>query len=247
MKFLEMIIKHYDDIFPFNKETYSFLREGLLDEDKVLDVACATGTYAIALQKDGMNLCGLDIDDNMIRRAEEKAEEAFVNPDFVVSSMLNLDLVSDGDLRRIYSISNALVQLKSLEEIQTFLSLSFELLKDGGDLIIRIFNYDRILDHKIDKLPSLEVPLKGITYDRNYNFDEDSELIEFTSILNVKDQTKESSIYLFPVRIDLLLEELFHVGFREIEVYGSFKKEPYTEESISLIIKAKKVKEAKNI
>ncbi|NLB21512.1 MAG: class I SAM-dependent methyltransferase [Clostridium sp.] len=244
MKFYEMIFKHYDDIFPYNKETYSFLREGLQDEDKVLDVACGTGTYSIALQKDGMNLCGLDLDENMISLAEEKAEEAFVNPDFVVSSMLNLDLVSDGDLRRIYTIGNALVHLKSLEEIQTFLSLSYELLKDGGDLIIRILNYDRILDNKIDKLPTLEVPLKGITFERNYSFDEASELIEFSSILSVKDQTKEASIYLLPIRKDALLLELSNAGFKEIELYGSFKKEPYTDESTSLVIKAKKVEEA---
>lgn len=243
LKFYEMLFQYYDAIFPFNKETYGFLREDLKKDDKVLDVACGTGTYSIALQKEDITLCGVDLDENMIALAENKAKEAGVKPDFVVSSMLNLDLVSEGNLRRIFIIGNSLVHLKSRDEVRTFLKLCHELLEDGGDVIVKILNYDRILDEKIHTLPTLEVPLKGIIFERTYNFDEDSDMIEFSSKLQAQGNTEEASVYLLPMRESALLQDLTVTGFKEIEIYGSFKKEPFTSESPTLVIKAKKIKE----
>ncbi len=240
MKFYEKLFQYYDDIFPFNKDTYTFLKEGLKEEDKVLDVACGTGVYSIALQKDSIKACGIDLDENMIKFAEEKAVKAGVYPDFIVTSMLNIELVSDGNLRRIFIIGNSLVHLKSLEEVRTFLNLCYDLIMEGGDLIIRILNYDRIIDEKIEKLPTLDVPLKGISFDRNYRYEDLSHLIEFSSILHVKDQTHEASVYLLPLRKDELIQALDAAGFKELEIYSTFKKDLFTPESMDLIIKAKK-------
>lgn len=235
-----MIVRHYDDIFPLNEEVYSFIREDLVPGDKVLDVACGTGTYSIPLRKEGILACGLDLEESMIERAEEKSLEEGITSDFVVSNMLNIDLVSDGDLRRIYIIGNSLVHLKSMDEVRSFLTISYELLNDNGDLIIQIINYDRILEMGIDHLPSIEVPGKGITFERNYNFDMSSNSIEFASRLSVGDMTKESSVYLLPIRKDDLVSELKNVGFKDIAVFGSYKKDPLTEGSMALIIKATK-------
>ena len=235
-----MIVKHYDDIFPLHAETYSFIREDLVPGDKVLDVACGTGTYTIPLQKEGILACGLDLEESMIERAEIKSLEEGVQGDFVVSNMLNIDLVSDGDLRRIYIIGNSLVHLKSMDEVRSFLTIAYDLLKEGGDLMIQIINYDRILEMGIDHLPTIEVPGKGITFERNYNFDLSSNSIEFASRLSVGDVTKESSVYLLPIRKDDLVSELRNVGFRAIDVFGSFRKDPFTEDSTPLIIKATK-------
>ncbi len=243
MKFYEMLFKHYDDIFPFNKETYTFLREGLEENDKVLDVACGTGLYAIALKKEKMRVCGLDLDENMVAIAEEKAIEAGVKPDFVVSSMLNLDLVSDGDLKRIFIIGNSLVHLKSLNEVSSFFHLCHELLNDEGDLIIKILNYDRIVNEKIAKLPTLEVPSKGICFERNYHYDEDSDMIEFSSTLHVQGETQEASIHLLPLRKNDLIGELEAAGFKAMEIYSGFSKEPFSAKSMALVVKAKKNKE----
>ncbi|WP_312458764.1 class I SAM-dependent methyltransferase, partial [Proteiniclasticum sp.] len=74
MRFYEILEKHYDFIFPFQNSTYDFIRDGLNPQDKVLDVACGTGTYTIALRKEGILSCGLDLEESMIRIAEKKAE-----------------------------------------------------------------------------------------------------------------------------------------------------------------------------
>ncbi len=240
LKFYEMLVKHYDDVFPMSSEVYEFIREDLKPGDKVLDVACGTGTYTIPLQKEGVLACGLDLEETMIEKAVAKAQDEGVTGDFVVSNMLNIDLVSEGDLRRIYIIGNSLVHLKSMDEVRSFLSDAYDLLNDEGDLIIQIISYDRILDMGIDHLPTIEIPGKGITFERNYNYDVSSSTIEFASRLNVLSESKESSVYLLPIRKNDLMKELENVGYKEISVYGNFKKEPFTENSVPLIIKAKK-------
>lgn len=241
MKFYEMLVKYYDDIFPVNDETYSFIRQDLIEGDKVLDVACGTGTYTLPLQKEGILAFGVDLEESMIEVAEEKAKKEGIRSDFVVASMLNLDLVSDGDLRRIFIIGNSLVHLKSLDEIRTFLMLSYELLMNGGDLIIQIINYDKILDNGIKSLPTIEVPEKGVTFSRNYFYDLTSHSIEFASKLTVNGEVQESSVYLFPLRKDELIKELENAGFKEIEAYKNFKGEPYEKEAMPLIVKARKL------
>lgn len=238
VKFYEMLVKYYDDIFPMNDETYSFIRQDLIEGDKVLDVACGTGTYTLPLQKEGILAFGVDLEESMIEVAEEKAEKEGIRSDFVVASMLNLDLVSDGDLRRIFIIGNSLVHLKSLDEIRTFLMLCYELLMSGGDLIVQIINYDKILDNDIKSLPTIEVPEKGVTFSRNYFYDLTSHSIEFASKLTVNGEVQESSVYLFPLRKDELIDELKNAGFKEIETYKNFKGEPYEKEAMLLIVKA---------
>ena len=235
-----MLVKYYDDIFPENQNTYAFLREGLQPGDKVLDVACGTGSYTIHLIRDGIAACGLDLEEAMIDKAEEKAEKEGVSPDFVVSDMLNIELVSDGGLRRIYIIGNSLVHLKSKDEVRAFLKSAYNLLSDGGDLIIQIINYERILSQGIDHLPSIQVPEKGILFERNYNYDVSSSTIEFASILSTQDESRESSVYLLPLLKDELVTELTKIGFKGIEVYGNFNKDPFTENSVPLVLKAKK-------
>jgi len=240
VKFYEMLVKYYDDIFPMNDETYSFIRQDLIEGDKVLDVACGTGTYTLPLQKEGILAFGVDLEESMIEVAEEKAKKEGIRSDFVVASMLNLDLVSDGDLRRIFIIGNSLVHLKSLDEIRTFIMLCYELLMNGGDLIIQIINYDKILDNDIKSLPTIEVPEKGVTFSRYYYYDLTSHSIEFASKLTVNGEVQESSVYLFPLRKDELIKELENAGFKDIETYKNFKGEPYEKEAMPLIVKARK-------
>lgn len=240
MRFYEILEKHYDFIFPFQSSTYDFIREGLKVSDKVLDVACGTGSYTIALRKEGILACGLDLEESMIRIADKKAEEQGIQGDFIVSNMLDMDLVHEGDLRRIYIIGNSLVHLNTLDQIKSFLTTAYNLLNKEGDLVIQIINYDRILDEGIDHLPTIRVPEIGLTFERHYKYDAENHLINFSSKVIQNDEVEEATVPLLPLRKDELVKLLMEVGYEEIHLYGSFKMDPYTESSVPLIVKAKK-------
>lgn len=240
MKFYEMLVNHYDDIFPVKEDALKFLLRDLEEGDRILDAACGTGGYALALAEAGMNIVGVDLDEQMVALAMEKRDRLGLDMDFIVSDMRNLDLISTGDLRRIYCIGNSLVHLKTLDDVRSFLKTAYALLKPGGDMVIQIINYDRILDHGIEGLPTVAVPDKDIVFERIYGYDESSHTIEFRSILRVAGETKEASLHLLPLREKELLRALKEAGFTRTDIQGGFGGEPFNEASMPLVVKAVK-------
>lgn len=47
----------------------------MFDESPILDVACGTGNYSVALSKLGLNVTGVDISAEMVRQAKQKSLE----------------------------------------------------------------------------------------------------------------------------------------------------------------------------
>lgn len=242
MKFYEMLVKSYDTIFPFQPDTFRFIREGLHAGDKVLDAACGTGTYTLPLQEEGILACGVDLEEAMIEEAEKKRQRLGIDGDFVVSNMLDIDLVSEGDLRRIFIIGNSLVHLHSLDEVRNFLASAYDLLAKEGDLLLQIINYDRILDQKITKLPDIRVPEAELLFLRRYQYDPAIHKVEFSTTLTLGTESRTSTVDLLPLRRAELEEALNECGFTEIDVYGDFKKSPWTPDSMMLVMAARKLK-----
>lgn len=240
MGFYEMLVDYYDEIFPPSELTLEFLGKGLEDSAKILDAACGTGTYTIGLAQEGYQTVGVDLDETMIALAEKKAGDLGLDVDFIVSDMQNIDLVSTSDLDRIFCIGNSLVHLKNREEIKSFIETAYALLKDQGDLIIQIINYDRILDEGITFLPTIEVRDKGITFVRTYRYVESTGLIEFRTRLRVNGEETESCVSLYPIRKEDLYQVLVECGFTEVRVFGGFDESPYSKDALPLVLKAKK-------
>ncbi|UCC96124.1 MAG: class I SAM-dependent methyltransferase, partial [Candidatus Omnitrophota bacterium] len=57
---------------------------------KIIDIGCGTGRHAIELTKRGYNVTGVDLSENQIKRAREKAQEAGVTIDFQIEDARNL-------------------------------------------------------------------------------------------------------------------------------------------------------------
>lgn len=80
MKTYDKFLKYYDEIVrginsPLEDEV-EFLTKDVIEEHKsgsknILEVACGTGTVAAELQKQGYNVTGLDISQNMLDKAKK--------------------------------------------------------------------------------------------------------------------------------------------------------------------------------
>lgn len=62
---------------------------------RVLDLGCGSGTQSIYLAQQGFTVVGVDGSPVAIRRAQRKAVEAGVNPDFLVQDVTRLDFIQD--------------------------------------------------------------------------------------------------------------------------------------------------------
>lgn len=238
MKFYEELSRVYDIVFPENENTVKFLSEDLKENSKIMDLACGTGTYTVALGNFGHEIIGVDLDKKMIEIANTKIKNS--NVKFIEGDIR--DNLKTEKYDRIFCIGNSLVHLKTTEEIKNLIDNMYESLENKGSMIVQIINYDRILKYNIKSLPTIDRKDKGVKFIRKYNYSKEENLIYFqTELLISKGEVLEkyeNSVPLLPIKSEEIINIIKEVGFSKIDVYGNFLMEQFTEDSYALVIKA---------
>lgn len=241
MSFYEEISKYYDDIFPIGLDQINFIKRfaGAAPK-KLLDIACGTGGYSLALSSEGYDVTAVDLDNRMIEELQFKTTVQNLKINAIKGNMLTIgkDITPTYDLA--FCIGNSLVHLDGKKEIETFLKETKTLLGEAGRLVIQIINYDRILSKQITSLPTIENPEVNLSFERKYHYDKTTNKIYFKTILQVKDQKIENEIPLYPLMSGDLTIMLKSAGFKAIKLFGDFKEADYNPQtSYTLVIAAK--------
>lgn len=240
MDFYRSIAEVYNKIFPLNPGQVAFTNRAFshTGDLSLLDIGCGTGSLSLALSTTFQKVVGIDLDEAMLEKAGIVANGK-TNLEFLPLDMLEIDPyfypeTFDG----IVCYGNTLVHLSSLEQISLFFKKCHRLLTPHGKLLIQIINYDRILDQKINSLPTLEN--NDIQFIRNYHYNSDTHLIDFETILTIKEKNQVimNSVPLFPVRKSEIEAALLDAGFSKFIFFGNFKGEAPGSDSIPLVIEA---------
>lgn len=101
-----------------------------VDGNKVLDVACGTGEFTVRLAKQGYNVTGVDLSEEMLSMAKEKAEVAKVTVPFYHQNMIELEMAEQFD--SIVIFCDSLNYLPHEEDVQATFKRVHEHLKQGG-------------------------------------------------------------------------------------------------------------------
>ena len=97
---------------------------------KVLDVACGTGEFTVRLAKRGFDVAGVDLSEEMLSIAREKAEAAKVSIPFYHQNMMELDM---GELfDSIVIFCDSLNYLQDEKDVQMTFAKVYEQLQKGG-------------------------------------------------------------------------------------------------------------------
>lgn len=245
MEFYDVLSEYYDFIFPLTNEKLNFLNDRIKKDSNVLDLACGTGSYTIALENLGNKVYGIDLDEKMIEIAKDKSGNLTNKIDFRAMNMLDIDKEFINEtFDTIFCIGNSLVHLNNEEEILNLLKKIYSKLNEDGNIIIQIINYDRILKYNIDHLPTIINDDNDIKFVRNYEFDSNNNKMYFnTKIIVNKDDIEtefSNSTPLLPLKSKELEKLLLKAGFKEINFYGNFKEETYNIDSYATIINALK-------
>ncbi|MGG1628843.1 class I SAM-dependent DNA methyltransferase [Rossellomorea sp. NRS-1567] len=117
----------YDGWLEFvNKQAKAYSIQG----DSVLDIACGTGELSLRLVRDGYDVTGVDLSQDMLMVAQEKALEMNVKLNLFQQDMSKLDSLGEYDLITIFCDSlNYLEDEKDVEN--TFKSVYAHLKQDG--------------------------------------------------------------------------------------------------------------------
>ena len=122
----------------------SFLPEGSLS---IADCACGTGEMTLRLAKLGHTLTGVDISEDMLRVASEKARKAALKIPFICQDMAKLTLHRPQDA--IVCACDGVSYLDSIEGAAEFFAAAYNALKPKGMLLFDIsskFKLEKVLD-----------------------------------------------------------------------------------------------------
>ena len=240
------LARYYDHIFPAGENQLRFFKEEFQQHGvkTVLDLACGTGSYSLAFAGWGLDVVGVDFEEEMIHYARQKAaESSTANVRFLVGDMRKLpDLQKPFDA--VVCIGNSLVHLLTDEDLTAALKEMYRLCKQGGLLIIQILNYDYIVDNSVTILPDIRNQDEGLVFTRQYQFRDDG-LIEFATSLILSENNEEhaldaGSVLLRPLRPKQLVGYLEAAGFVNCELYAGFDRSPVQNNRMPLVVKAHK-------
>ena len=241
MNFYQELSKVYDIVFPENQETINFLNKDLAPNSYVLDIACGTGSCALALGNTGHRVIGIDLDKSMLEIAKTKTKETNVR--FKECDMANIrELSYKDEFNLVYCIGNSIVHLQDKQKIQKLINEIYNKLTPKGVCIIQIINYDRIIDENITSLPTINRDDQGVKFIRNYEYKKEMDLVYFNTKLivreNGEDKHYENSVPLITLRSDELVSMLKEAGFSNIDLFADFMFNTYTKGAYATIARA---------
>lgn len=127
--------KYYDKFYQkkdYNKEV-TFLMNFINPSDKIIDIGCGTGVHASLIFKNGFDIDGLDLNNEMLEIAKTR-----LNSNFYLQNILDINIDKKYDVTiSMFAVIN---HLKSIDELEKCLSNLKGILNDNGRIIIDLHN-----------------------------------------------------------------------------------------------------------
>ena len=224
------------------EEICTFLERLFKEQSKkpklICDLACGTGNVTVPMSKLGYDMIGVDLSENMLDVAREKAREAETDILYIRQNMKELDLYGSCDVFLCMTDGfNYITSLNSLKKI-------FERIRNC------FIEPDGLLVFDISSRYKLENILGSNTY--IYNTDDifytwenkykkpfcKMELNFFKKGESGFDRFEEVQIQRAYSEKEIK-EALLESGFSEIKVYGGYDFSPVLKESLRLVFVAK--------
>lgn len=187
---------------------------------KILDIGCGTGRHAIELTKRGYSVTGVDLSDDQLKRATEKASAEGLNIDFIKMDARYLVFRNEFDLALM--ICEGAFPLMETDEMNfQILQGAARALKKGGKLIFTTLNglfplFNSVKDF-MEKNPGAgNAQYKGLSFDLMTFRDHNMTIIEDDN--GNKRELECNERYYIPPEITWLLKS---VGFVQIEIFGA--------------------------
>ncbi len=98
---------------------------------KVLDVGCGTGRHAIILAEQGYDVTGIDLSEDLVRQAREKAKQMGLSVNFVIQDAVTLPYQAEFDAA-ILMCEGAFSMMETDEKEQSILDGVARALRPGS-------------------------------------------------------------------------------------------------------------------
>lgn len=213
-----------------------------IDGRKVLDLACGTGEITVELAQHGFNVSGVDLSDEMLMVANEKAGKQGLTIPFFQQNMAELEGLGLYDCVTIFC--DSLNYLREEMDVQKTFSRVHEHLKDGG-----LFLFDVHSIYKMEEIfhnNTFAVNDEEVSYIWDCFPGEEPYSVEHDLSFFVRDD--QSGLYdrfdelhyqrTYPVQ--RYKEWLQQAGFEVLELLADLEETPPTNETERILFVARK-------
>jgi glycine/sarcosine N-methyltransferase len=149
--FYNELASEYDAMISFDKAVESkkaHLKKLIIPEMKsAADIGCGSGLDSIALASLGLKVTAFDPSVEMVKAARANSERKNVKIDFQNYPAYNIPEKFDEKFELVVSLGNTFANIPK-EKFSSSLKRCSQILKSGGQLLIQVLNYDRILNEK---------------------------------------------------------------------------------------------------
>ena len=187
---------------------------------KILDIGCGTGRHSIELAKRGYHVTGVDLSENQIKRARQKAQEVGVTINFQTQDARNLLYNNEFDLA-IMLCEGGFSLMETDEMNFEILKHAANALKSKGKLIFTTLNGLFPLFHSVSDFYK-SAQKEGQSQCKECSFDlmtfRDHNTAVFEDDSGNKNELKCNERYYVPCEIVWLLKTL---GFNKIDIFAS--------------------------
>lgn len=109
----------------------AYLKKILNKKQRILDIACGYGRFAIPLAKQGYNIQGIDLSSNLLNEAKRNAKKEHLNIKFILGDMTNLPY-KDNSFDATICMWSAFIELTKEQDQIKALKEMLRVLKDKG-------------------------------------------------------------------------------------------------------------------
>ncbi len=216
----------YDTLCDFYKEDIKFYKnQALKINGKVLEVGCGTGRIYLELLKKEVDIYGIDISKEMLRKLKEKAKKLKLKPKVYQRDMKNFKINKKFSLI-IVPFRTFLFNLTIKDQIKTLKNFKKHLSKKGKLIINFFYPETEILSKTKYKTKKTR---KGTFF-----IDKPNQIIEMINKTK-KGYRSYRMALIYKREFELLLKL---AGFKKWKVYGGFNKErlrSYNQEMVWII------------
>ncbi|PYZ98711.1 methyltransferase type 11 [Alteribacter lacisalsi] len=134
---------------PYDSWT-KYAAKRLPEHARLLDVACGTGTFTVRMAKAGHQVTGVDLSEDMLAVAQQKALEEGQQITFICQDMKRMEGFSELDAVTVFC--DGMNYLLDEEEIRNAFTSFASALKEGGTLLFDVhssFKVDSAFDYKV--------------------------------------------------------------------------------------------------
>jgi len=233
---------HYFDLYSYTEksallEVESIIRMlNLKPPTRILDLCCGFGRHAIVLARQGYNVTGLDLSENILQYARQKAESLRVNLDLEKRDMRNIQYMNEFDA--VINVFTAFGFFDSESDDLLVLQGVARALKPGGQFLIDTINREFVIQSQQSQSWNINDGTV-ILEERFFDFFK-SRLEIIHQLVDNKGQKRklESSFRLYTLRE--MLDMFCRYGLTLTDVYGDFDGSQYTSKSPRMILVASK-------